>query len=325
MGKFPLEDRLLNKTVNKERDAVQRAISLYKEKGVDSMPWSQFQKELQQVAQKFPKLFTEIRHNKPAIALSDLEQWLQKAERGEKYDISYDRYHQPEHSYRDIEQLVVQINASADITKKLKSDPDLAQLFEFINHGSNMAGHPAGRNGVGWVRIDYLPEEDMIYVDEIQSDIINQVSSFKNYLQTKTPNEWFELQNDKLKKQILERFGRGSIEPNWSGVRGALSNMGMTPEKLEESKEKFTQMFEEWVEFAIASVLEMARTHGIQNVAIASGQAILKRDPSVSKEKVKMFYDNMARGFGFKEKQIESVPELKGTKVWVRKASLKFR
>ena len=323
MGKFPVEDKLPNKTVNKELDAVQRALAYYEDNNLESLPWQQFQRQLQQLSQRFPRLFTEIRHNQPTLTKQDLEKWLQKAGRGGKFDITYDRYHHPEHSYRDIEQLVVQINANADVSKKIKADPELAQLFEFINHGSSMSGHPSGENGIGWVRIDYISDEDLLYVDEIQSDIVNQTSAFKNFLTTTTPDEWFELQNDELQKQILERFGRGSVRANWEGVRGRLKSMNMTPEKLDAAKGKFAEMFEEWIELAIATVLDMARTHGIENVAIASSDAILKRDPSVSREKIVMFYDRMAKSFGFKERQIQ-VPELQGAKVWVRKASLKF-
>lgn len=324
MTKFPVEDKLPSTAINKELDAVQRALTFFKDNGLEALPWGDFQRKLQQTSRRFPKLFTEIRQNKPSITKQDLEKWIQRAEHSGKYDITYNHYHHPEHSYRDIEQLVVQINASADITKDIKSDSDLAQLFEFIHHGSFMSGHPVGKNGIGWLRIDYIADEDMIYVDEIQSDIINQTSAFKNFLTTNTPEEWFELLNDKLKKQIVERFGQESVRANWEGVRGQLRRMNMDPKKLDEARNKFVAMFEEWVESAIATVLDMARTHGITNVAIASSDAILRRDPSVGKDKIKMFYDRTARGFGFKERQI-GVPELEGIKVWVRKASLKFQ
>jgi hypothetical protein len=219
--------------------------------------------------------------------------------------------------------VVVQINAAGDLTKELQKDPKLKTMFQQINHGSRMSGHPAGENGIGWLRVDYIESEDLIYVDEIQSDVINQVNASKLFLTSKNSDEWFEAQNPKLQQQILDRFGRGSVEANWRYQRNWLEQNGFTLENLEEIKAKFQTLFAEWVDLAISTLLETARSHGIKYVAIASTEVIAKRDPSVGPEKLKIFYDKLPRSFGFKKKEI-NIPELHGSPVWVRTASRKF-
>ncbi len=70
----------LDAPVSKEFDAVMYVYrDMYKNQ-LTSMPWRDFQKRYQQFAQKYNKLFTEIRKNKPQITLADLQEWLDTTE-----------------------------------------------------------------------------------------------------------------------------------------------------------------------------------------------------------------------------------------------------
>jgi hypothetical protein len=68
-------------------------------------------------------------------------------------------------------------------------------------------------------------------------------------------------------------------------------------------------------------LLEIARRDGIQNVAIHTAETISRRDQWVEADKIKMYYDNLARSFGFKKQRLD-VGELRGN-FWVRRQRVK--
>jgi hypothetical protein len=107
----------------------------------------------------------------------------------------------------------------------------------------------------------------------------------------------------------------------FDGLKHHFNQKGYTPEKLDEIKDKLVELFQDWAEYGISSILEIARKHGIKNVAIHTAETIARRDESVEADKVKMYYDNLARSFGFRKQQLD-VGDLKGN-FWVRQAKLK--
>lgn len=308
---------------NKEFDTVQRVYQQMLDEEIVKLPWRVFQQKFQQAVAQYPQLFTTIRHNRPEISASDLAQWL--TPRGKstdtKYPVTYDRYHDPETSYRDVEQLVLQLNEGADAKGVIGKDPQLRQYLDFVGMSSGFSGHPADKGTVGWLRVDFV-NQDWLFVDEVQSDLVNSITQ-AIAMATTTFEAWWAEQNEGVREKA-ETLAAGhgmSVSQAWNGSKQQLQRGGYTPEKLEQIKDKLIELFNDWSEYAIATILEIARDHKIKYVAINSSESIAKRDPSVDAPKLKMYYDNLAKGFGFK-KQTVGTPEIQGT-FWVRKASLR--
>ena len=68
-------------------------------------------------------------------------------------------------------------------------------------------------------------------------------------------------------------------------------------------------------------MLEIARRHGIRNVAIHTAETVAQRDYAVEADKIRIYYDNIAKAFGFKKRTLD-VGGLKGD-FWVRTAGAK--
>ena len=103
------------------------------------------------------------------------------------------------------------------------------------------------------------------------------------------------------------------VNPRMQFLLSALQN--------EEIKGKLVQLFEDWSEYALATILEIARSHGIKYVAINSSDSIATRDPSVDPQKIKMYYDHLAKSLGFKKEKVDT-GQISGI-FWVRKASIR--
>jgi 8-oxo-dGTP pyrophosphatase MutT (NUDIX family) len=316
----PEDMKELEAPVTKEYDAVRWVYQQFVDNAIESMPWRDFQKDprFQQLAQKYNQLFTQARKNKPQVTQQDLKEYmefLQKSKGG--YGISYKKYHEPEHSYRDVEQLVVQINKSADAERILEEDPAVKWYVDAVSQSSQMSGHPAEMNTVGWLRVDFI-DKDWLLVDEVQSDLVNSVTQAKALITSETYEEFLANLGEKAQEKVTpERFAMG---------RSYFLAQGYTVEKLDDIKAKLVGLFKDWAEYGIASLLEIARQHGIKNVAIHTAETIAQRDPSVEANKIKIFYDNLAKSFGFKKQPLD-VSGLKGN-FWVRTAAAvknKFR
>lgn len=314
---LPDTSKLPKQPMSKEFDAVRRTYQTMVDESIQAMSWKEFQQKFQQAVKQFPQLFTEIRHNRPAIQQSDLKSWIDKQESRANYNITYDKYHSPEHSYRDVEQLVVQLNRGAEASKILEEDSPLGQFVDMVGSASSPSGHPARQDTVGWLRVDFV-NEDYLFVDEIQSDLVNGVSQAQAFLKHPNYQSWYNAQNEGVRVQI---DAVPNARQRFQGAKGQFQMMGYTVESLEEIKGKLIKLFEDWSEYALATILEIARSHEIKYVAINSSDSIATRDPSVDPQKVKMYYDNLAKSFGFKKQQID-LPQISGA-FWVRKASIR--
>jgi hypothetical protein len=320
---IPDTSKLPKRPKSKEYDAVYRVWKQMKDEEIPQLPWRIFQQKFQQAVAQFPKLFTEIRHNRPQITQEDLYKWVQQQAESslEKYPVTYDRYRDPETSYRDVEQLVLQLNEGADAKQIIGRDQQLRQYLDFVGMSSGFSGHPADKGTVGWLRVDFV-NADWLFVDEVQSDLVNSITQ-AIAMATTTFEAWWAEQNAGVREKA-ETLAAGhgmSVSQAWNGSKQQLQRGGYTPEKLGQIKDKLVELFEDWSEYALATILEIARSHKITNVAINSSESIAKRDPSVDAPKLKMYYDNLAKGFGFKKQNVQT-PEIKGT-FWVRKASLR--
>src|SRR5258708_4191932 len=96
-----------------------------------------------------------------------------------------------------------------------------------------------------------------------------------------------------------------------------VTRRGYTPEKLDEIRQQLIGLFKDWAEYALASVIEIARRHGIKNVAVNTGENLAARDPLVE-EKSNIYYDQLAKAFGFKKQQVNE-GAMRGN-FWVRTA-----
>lgn len=320
----PLPDtsKLPKQPRSKEYDAVFRTWKAMQDEGIETLPWRQFQQQFQQAVAQYPKLFTEIRHNRPQVAAADLEKWIKQQTAQNKYPVTYETYNEPEHSYRDVEQLVLQLNEGAEAQKIIGQDPALRQYVNFVGISSEHSGHPSRQGVVGWLRVDFV-NDNWLFVDEVQSDLVNSITQAIGMVTIEHYEDWYAAQNDGVKAKLEEMKETMNLDAksSWEGSRRQLQQSGYTPEKLEQIKDKLIELFEDWSEYAIATVLEIARDHKIQNVAINSTESIAARDSSIDASKMKMYYDNLAKGFGFKKQQVNE-GDLKGT-FWVRKASLR--
>ena len=330
MAKFPVEEKLPKQTKSPERDAMLTILRIFKERGIDKKPLVECyaDPELSAICNRYAKLMKEILRiggnpNNKNIEVAALEKWLKQVEESDKrFGITYRDFHSPKDSYKDVVQTVIQINAENHLLEQIKQDPDLKTIFEYLNWGGSQSGHPIGKNGIGWVRADYNADEDLLYVDEIQCDLISQCGDLRSFVTTNTSAEWFESRNPELQKKIVKEHGRQSADMFWNSQRHWIEEHDITLEKINNATKKFIKLTEDWEIHVVATVLDIAREHGIKNVAISTPEAVLKRDPSVGAEKLKIMYDKIGKRFGFTKKQISTLQGTKaeGTEVWVRTA-----
>jgi GNAT superfamily N-acetyltransferase/uncharacterized ParB-like nuclease family protein/2'-5' RNA ligase len=315
---IPNQLHIPDRPLTQEYDAIRRVYQWYGDNNVDSLPWARFQKQFQQIAQKYTPLLNEIRHNRPVVTREDLAQWLESYHEtaAPDYEVSFDRYHAGENSFRDVEQLVLQINQGANAESILAEDPVLEQYVDMVRQSSTMSGHPSGDKTVGWLRVDFVNEHYLL-VDEVQTDLVNSVTQAKAIVESRTFAEFMEkVQSEKIREAIREK---GIDAARFTQVRRSFIAQGYTAEKLDEIKDKLTHLFKDWASHALSTLLEIARRHGIKHVALHTVDSIAARDQAVEPGKVKMYYDNLAKSFGFKQQDLNAGP-LKG-KFWVRTAS----
>ena len=102
----------------------------------------------------------------------------------------------------------------------------------------------------------------------------------------------------------------------WEAGKRQFLQAGFTIQKLDEIKDKLSEMFKNWSEYAFASILKIAKSQGIKNVAMHTAMTIASRDPFVDASKVDRYYNQLARSFGFKKEQVDH-GDLRG-EFWVR-------
>ena len=308
MRLYELNTNIKN-TVSPEYVAMKGILQWMQKNNIQQISWRDFQKQFQQIGQRYAGLLTQIRRNRPQISQADFKTWLQNYQHQEKYDVAYTTYDDPAHSFRDVEQTVMQINRRAEIT----DDHLLAQYLNLVAQGSQFSGHPAGTKTVGWLRIDEI-NKNWLLIDEIQSDLINSVTQAKSIIQSSTYDDFV----GKFSEEG-QRLAREKVSPEqFYQTRRMLPMYGYNIKKLEEIRVRLIELFRDWVEEAMSTLIEVARENGIAHVALHTSETIAQRDPLVGKQtdKMKMFYDNVAKSFGFKKQQV-STPEFKGI-FWVK-------
>lgn len=289
-----------------EQDAIETVGNFLTENGLDRIKWSEFQKKFQRIANKFPALWLKLRDSSGVIFLSALENTSIAAP---DYTLSETKYRSPENSFRDAEQMVLQINRGANAEGVITLDPMMVEWLDMVSQSSRHSGHPAGENTVGWLRLDVV-NEDLILIDEIQSDLINAVGQAKLIIANENYQGFLDAYTHN--PSILEKIKESGLDPrNYPHFRNQFLGKGFTVEGLDAIKGQLITLFEDWAEVGIATVLKYARRKGIKKVLIHSEDTLMQRDPDLSREKAKMIYTNLAKGFGFKEENIDT-PEISG-------------
>ena len=333
--------------VPRQHDLVNRVLQWYIDNRTEELPWKDFQKRFP-FAQNSP-LFTQIRRNGPVVTRAQLQDWLDNEGPADKdYGISFQEYHNPEQSFRDVKQLVLQINHGAYSRSVMKEDPMLGKYVEYVGMSSGYSGHPANDSTVGWVRLDFV-DKDWLLVDEVQSDLINSVSQAKAIVQAENFQEFLAgLANEHVRQQAIAKMNEGAdhileqqqarqrapqrqerqqatreqiIEQRYQQGRSQFIHQGYTVEALESIRRRLTELFKDWTEYAMSSLLEIARKHGIKYVAVHTSEGIAGRDPSVEADKVGMYYDTLAKSFGFQKQTVDLGGQTRD--FWVRQASKK--
>ena len=300
-------------TISPEYTAIRNVAAWMIRNQVSSISWRNFQKQFQQIGQKYTSLITTIRKNSPDIKLADLNDWLKNYKNPDKYNVSYGSYNDPETSYRKVKQVVMHINQSANATNIIKKDRHLYKYLEMVATSSAQSGHPVGKNTVGWIRIDEI-NKDWILIDEVQSDLINSVMQAKSILLSDSYEDFANSLPEKGREMLYDK-----VSPEQFNMAKMMIPMqGYTIEKLDEIKKQLSSLFKDWAEEALSSVIEVARQNNIKNIALHTAESIGVRDPLVSTEtnKIKMFYDNLARSFGFAQEKVNH-PNFSGT-FWVK-------
>jgi hypothetical protein len=99
-----------------------------------------------------------------------------------------------------------------------------------------------------------------------------------------------------------------------------MSHYGYTVEKIGSIRKKLIDITKNWIEEAMSSIIAVAMENGIENIALHTAESISNRDPLVGEEceKIKIFYDNIAKMFGFSQQYIaEDDDDLYGL-FWVK-------
>jgi GNAT superfamily N-acetyltransferase len=247
-----------------------------------------------------------------------MEEYRTKAKEFQNYELEHDTYQDKATSYRDVEQLVLKINQSASAAEIIGEDEMMKFFLGQVAQGSVQSGHPVSPNTVGWLRVDFINDQWLL-VDEIQSDLINGVDLAKRFISEPTLETLMSKYKSETVKQKIRDMG--ATEQMFQHSKQEFARRGYTIEKLDDMRQSLVNLFKDWAEYGIASLIEIARRNGIQNVAIHTGQSIAKRDPDLEADKAVMFYDQLAKSFGFKKQPLD-IGDLKG-EFWVRTASKK--
>src|SRR5271166_728756 len=315
-GAVPQIDELEH-GVSKDYDRVRWVYQYFYDNQIQTMSWKDFQKTFQWATNS--PLFTQVRQNRPQITLEDLNRWMEeyreKAKDYQNYELEYGKYRDKDTSFRDVEQLVLKINQSASAAEIIGEDPAMKFFLQQVAQGSVQSGHPVSATTVGWLRVDFVNDQWLL-IDEVQSDLINAVDLAKRFI---TEPNLETLMNGYRSETVKQKIrDMGATEQMFQHSKQQFAQHGYTMEKLDEMRASLENLFKDWAEYGVASLIEIARRQGIKNVAIHTGKSIAQRDPELEADKAGRYYDQIAKAFGFKKQPLD-IGDLKG-EFWVRTA-----
>jgi len=301
-------------TVTAEFDAINYLVHQFQDHQILSLTWRDFQKQYQSIATKYRNTFIKMQseHARSVITMLDLREWLENYVKSNKYSPGLGKYHEAEHSFRDVEQLVLKINQGASAKKILKNDPILSRYLEAVGGSSQMSNHPVDVDTVGWLRLDFVNSEWLV-VDEVQSDLVNSVTQAKALLRSKNYNDFLAgLPTDESRNFFKSKISKAQF----NGGRQHFINAGYTEQQLDKINAQIIELFGDWTEHAISTVIQIARDYKIEKIALHTKDTIALRDPMVDSSKIHMYYDQIAKSFGF-QSRTETIDGATGN-FWVR-------
>lgn len=302
---------------NKEYDMVQYISQQFRNNNITEMSWKDFQKKFVSIAQRYSKLIQTIRNNKPVITIDDLDEWLFNYNHDSKYDVTMGTYHDAESSFRDAEQVVMQINRNANIDTLIAGNRPLQRFLEMTGKTAMGSGHPVKEKTVGWFRLDKINSEYML-IDEIQTDIYQAVDlteatltmnigdlykkfykNMEEFIKQKygMGKEQIINHSNRIKSGIIDEFGGGDINKAIETVQGF--------------KKQLKDLFIDWLEDGMSTVIDYARDNGIKYVLLHTPETISERHTGVSIDKLSMYYTQTAKLFGFRKEHI-NMDDIKG-------------
>lgn len=256
--------------------------------GVKGMTWREIKKvfpQAERFSKEFEQVFNELGKDisRDKLTVEDIDKVLGQRERFKgKYPLTYTLYGQKGvgwQKWRDVEQLVMQINFSADIKNALSGiDPRIQELARVV--ADLVPAHPGGPNVIGWFRLDRVVKawdgEDVLLLDEIQSDFL----------------------------KVLYELGFKSEEDMSPITKSVINYMDKNPEKwkgidFQQVYKMVEDKIKDWRYEGIAALLEIARRNGIKYVALHTEESMrMKGGGAVY---VKSMYKDLVKRFGFKE------------------------
>lgn len=133
----------------------------------------------------------KIFDGKGKLTSEEIEQKIKDLPK-KKYDITFDKW-TPRQSFRDKDQIVLQLNHTDDSLKDIAADPELHETFKRLQEVSKRSGHPTRDNTIAWARIDTHDPKHW-FVDEIQSDF------------AKTARDYLKKQGEEDKAKHIEQI-----------------------------------------------------------------------------------------------------------------------
>lgn len=222
------------------------------------------------VKQAYPeiadKLKSKIFQNKNTLSVKDIKLFIKDM------DVTDDRFWLSEVPYQSSaqkkfsdKQYVIQFNFTPDMIAEIrKSKPTyefLAQLFA-TKEGSM---HPLNNKTFAWARVyKFTASSFKIWViEEMQSDFIGWDSGFKSM--TKEQQNYFDKFDEKNQKEIMDFFKKN---------------------------------FDKWEHKFLATIMQMARSEGVEELQIFDESE--KGGEKTSPSKLKWFYRTVPKNMGMK-------------------------
>ena len=156
-------------------------------------------------------------------------------------------------------------------------------------------------------------------IDEIQSDVFTAIGKTKDILRCKNGNEYIKTLSPQAIQAIQEKgYNTRDLIANFSYTKQHILQTVKSLENLDKIKQAFIQQYIDWAEHGLSTIINTCYDLNIENILTHTTESIAQRDQWVADEdiKVKIYYDNLVRKFGFTKQQINT-PEIKGV-FWVK-------
>ena len=138
--------------------------------GIDSMSWAALKKFDQTTTTRFPQVLLSLAEGNHITTQSLLEY----CDSNRIFGLAYRRWEGASRIF-DVPQLVINVQSPGIVRATLKElPPNTGIWLECV--GEN---HPTERDTIGWLRIHLDQTNQIIFIDEVQSDFLEEIRSFQ--------------------------------------------------------------------------------------------------------------------------------------------------